>query len=96
MRRAFAPGWTWRRQQHHAAEAQLTGITGLRALMGFNEVEAAILDALDGAAQGPKLSHNPRRIGLRQAADRVVDLDQDQHLLEDELSGLITVAAPVW
>lgn len=62
--------------------ARFTGITGLRALMGFNEVEAAILDALDGAAQGTTLSHNPCRIGLRQTADRVVDIGQDQGLAE--------------
>jgi nucleoside-diphosphate-sugar epimerase len=54
---------------------RFTGITAFRAMIGFNEVEAAIADFLDLA---PERRHEPfvnrRRIGVRQVIDRVVDL----------------------
>jgi len=54
--------------------ARFTGITGLRAMYGFNEVEAVVRDflKLNGARAG--LSFNARRIGIRQVADRLVDV----------------------
>jgi nucleoside-diphosphate-sugar epimerase len=60
--------------------ARFTGITGIRALMGFNEVEAIIADALEIPPQPRRLIANPRRIGIRQVADRVVDSGLDSAL----------------
>ncbi|MBN1141173.1 MAG: NAD-dependent epimerase/dehydratase family protein [Deltaproteobacteria bacterium] len=60
--------------------ARFTGITGLRAMIGFNEVAAVIRDALGNLPGHFTLRHNPRRIGLRQVCDRAVDVDLDRHL----------------
>ncbi|HEY3488300.1 MAG TPA: NAD-dependent epimerase/dehydratase family protein, partial [Gammaproteobacteria bacterium] len=61
--------------------ARFTGITGLRALSGFNEVAALIAD-LSGQEYADKilLRQNPRKIGVRQVADRVVDITADPTL----------------
>ncbi|WP_417581855.1 NAD-dependent epimerase/dehydratase family protein [Nitrincola sp.] len=50
--------------------ARFTGITGLRALMGFNEVEAIILDMLDKQS---KLPSKIEKIGLRQVQNRTIN-----------------------
>lgn len=51
---------------------RFTGITGLRAALGYNEVEAAIADYLEWDQPLPSLSLNKGRIGVRQMLDRVV------------------------
>lgn len=63
---------------------RFTGISGLRARLGFNEVEAAIRDALDLPQADGSLVVNPRKIGVRQVADRVIDPTRSNHL-----SGLV-------
>lgn len=55
--------------------ARFTGITGLRAALGFNEVEACIRHWL-GLEFGP-LQINQSRVGIRQTADKVVDLSRN-------------------
>lgn len=56
--------------------ARFTGITGLRALLGFNEVEACIRHWLiDDQAVTLKINQN--RVGIRQTADKVVNLDRN-------------------
>jgi nucleoside-diphosphate-sugar epimerase/carbamoylphosphate synthase large subunit len=51
---------------------RFTGITGLRALMGFNEVEACIRSWLGLGNKSGILSINNDRFGIRQTADKVV------------------------
>ena len=51
---------------------RFTGITGLRALLGFNEVEALIRDFLDLPPTDATVTHNRSRVGMRQVADRIV------------------------
>ncbi|KDE40453.1 UDP-glucose 4-epimerase [Nitrincola lacisaponensis] len=51
--------------------ARFTGITGLRALMGFNEVEAIILDSLNRKSH---LSTNIQKIGIRQTSNRTINI----------------------
>lgn len=55
---------------------RFTGITGLRAAMGFNEVEAAIADFLGRDLSLPPLHLNAARIGVRQMLDKVVASDE--------------------
>ncbi|HSW36727.1 MAG TPA: NAD-dependent epimerase/dehydratase family protein [Candidatus Limnocylindrales bacterium] len=55
---------------------RFTGITGLRAMMGFNEVEALIRDFLEMGTPRKDMVLNPARIGLRQVADRVVQYEK--------------------
>lgn len=52
--------------------ARFTGITGLRAVMGFNEVEASINSWLGLGAKVTGLAVNPRKVGIRQMTDRSV------------------------
>ncbi|MBT8325277.1 MAG: NAD-dependent epimerase/dehydratase family protein, partial [Winogradskyella sp.] len=52
--------------------ARFTGISGLRAQMGFNEVEACILNWLDFDYISP-LEINKNKIGLRQTLNKVLD-----------------------
>lgn len=60
--------------------ARFTGITGLRAMMGFNEVEALIKDFADLKLPVNELRLNKRRIGMRQVGDRVVDYGRNVEL----------------
>ncbi len=62
--------------------ARFTGITGVRAMMGFNEVAAVILDAMNRPVKPCTLRANPRRIGLRLTTDRVVDIYRDEALAQ--------------
>ncbi len=55
--------------------ARFTGITGLRALMGFNEVETIIADSVNLLGNGFRLSQHKRKIGIRQVCNRVVDVE---------------------
>jgi len=50
---------------------RFTGITGLRAKMGFNEVEALLLDYLGASREKIRdiLDYNPYKIGIRQISD---------------------------
>lgn len=61
---------------------RFTGITGLRALMGFNEVEACIKSWLNIGDQPSFLEFNPRRFGIRQTADRVMGLSKNDKITE--------------
>jgi nucleoside-diphosphate-sugar epimerase len=64
--------------QLYEMNARFTGITGLRALMGFNEVEALIADFSGRRHSGAgSLKNNVRRIGMRQTGDRCIDRDVD-------------------
>ncbi len=56
---------------------RFTGITGLRALMGFNEVEACIKSWL-GIGSNLKLTINTNRFGIRQTADKVLSFDRNK------------------
>lgn len=56
---------------------RFTGITGLRSLMGFNEVEAIIRDYCSISAPSSPLTINDRKIGIRQVANRVIDIQKD-------------------
>lgn len=55
---------------------RFTGITGLRALMGFNEVEACIKSWLD-LGEGT-LNINKERFGIRQTTDKSVSLELNE------------------
>lgn len=64
--------------------ARFTGITGLRAMMGFNEVEACIQDRLIGGFVGAlQINHN--RVGIRQTADKVVCIDRNVEVKQSVL-----------
>jgi nucleoside-diphosphate-sugar epimerase len=53
---------------------RFTGISGLRAKLGFNEVDLAIRSFMNQPALPSRLAVNSRRIGLRQVAERVVSV----------------------
>lgn len=55
--------------------ARFTGITGLRAALGFNEVEACIRHWM-GLEVTPLLI-NQNRVGIRQTADKAINLDRN-------------------
>jgi nucleoside-diphosphate-sugar epimerase len=76
--------------------ARFTGITGLRALMGFPEVEACLGSWLGLAPAGRRLERHPSKVGIRQTADRTVDRAADpriEAMLDPRLRG--PAAAPV-
>lgn len=50
---------------------RFTGITGLRAMLGFNEVEACLKSWLDRPADTAPYQSLPSKFGLRQVADRI-------------------------
>lgn len=60
--------------------ARFTGLSGLRAITGFNEVEAIIADAAGLLHTGFRLQQNFRKIGMRQVKDRVVDIETNADL----------------
>jgi nucleoside-diphosphate-sugar epimerase/carbamoylphosphate synthase large subunit len=59
---------------------RFTGITGLRALMGFNEVEACIARWLKISDSPVVLKLNHSRFGIRQTTDRVVPLERNDRV----------------
>lgn len=59
---------------------RFTGITGLRTLMGFNEVESTIKSFCKINTCDTPLIINNRKIGIRQVTDRVVDINRDTDL----------------
>lgn len=56
---------------------RFTGITGLRALMGFNEVEICIVKWLNISSNALKLELNPKKFGVRQTADKSIPLERN-------------------
>ena len=70
--------WTDQGVKFFEMNARFTGITGLRAMMGFNEVAALVAAELGLAQPEGLLQHNRRRVGLRQVAARCVDASQLQ------------------
>lgn len=60
--------------------ARFTGITGLRAIMGFNEVEACIKSWLDYPITNNKLRLNHSVIGIRQFKNKVVQKDRNSNV----------------
>ncbi|MGI9526125.1 MAG: NAD-dependent epimerase/dehydratase family protein [Weeksellaceae bacterium] len=58
--------------------ARFTGITGLRAYMGFNEVEACIKEWLGIRNENETLEINLNSFGIRQTADKAISLDWNQ------------------
>lgn len=59
---------------------RFTGITGLRALMGFNEVECCVKEWLGIDIGNNRLELNLNRFGTRQTSDRVVDLSRNERI----------------
>ena len=59
---------------------RFTGITGLRSLMGFNEVEAIIKNYCNLKSNNEPLRINNRKIGIRQVKSRVIDVARDKDL----------------
>jgi nucleoside-diphosphate-sugar epimerase len=55
---------------------RFTGITGLRALMGFNEVEACIKSWLN-IHSNVYLKINNNRFGIRQTSDKILSFDRN-------------------
>ncbi|RFU64741.1 NAD-dependent epimerase/dehydratase family protein [Peribacillus glennii] len=60
--------------------ARFTGITGLRAMMGFNEVDAMVRDAYDINSTDTEIELNNKRIGMRQVTDRTVTFGRNADL----------------
>lgn len=61
---------------------RFTGITGLRAYMGFNEVEACISHWLNIYDENIALQINKDRFGIRQFANRAVSIDRNNEVAE--------------
>ena len=59
---------------------RFTGITGLRALMGFNEVEACVKDWLGIGNASKPLEINSKRFGTRQTADKSIPIDRNNKI----------------
>ncbi|MBN1805926.1 MAG: NAD-dependent epimerase/dehydratase family protein [Sedimentisphaerales bacterium] len=62
--------------------ARFTGITGLRALMGFNEVEACIKEWLNIESGHNSLQLNYDRFGVRQVADKAISIQRNEKVKE--------------
>jgi len=61
---------------------RFTGITGLRALMGFNEVEACVKEWL-GIGKGKNLLRlNYSRFGIRQTEDKSIPIERNKQVLD--------------
>lgn len=60
--------------------SRFTGITGLRALMGFNEVEKSIINFLGMESRKGSMIGSRNRIGIRQVSDRIISYGIDQKL----------------
>lgn len=57
--------------------ARFTGITGLRAAMGFNEVEACIKSWLGISPSASDLKFSHRKFGIRQTSDKAIGLGRN-------------------
>jgi len=60
--------------------ARFTGITGLRAIIGFNEVETCIKDWLGIYSESHSLQLNCDRFGTRQTADKAISLSNNSEV----------------
>jgi nucleoside-diphosphate-sugar epimerase len=65
--------------------ARFTGITGLRALMGFNEVEACIKEWLNIESRTNSFCINYNRFGIRQTADKSIPLERNKDVFNISL-----------
>ena len=61
---------------------RFTGITGLRALMGFNEVEACVKEWLGIDKGNNHLQFNYNRFGIRQTADKSIPIERNKEVLK--------------
>lgn len=62
---------------------RFTGITGLRAIMGFNEVEACIKSWLNiNNNEALSLTLNDNRFGIRQTADKSIPIEHNDKVHE--------------
>jgi len=61
---------------------RFTGITGLRALMGFNEVEACVKEWLGIEKGKNQLRFNYNRFGIRQTEDKSIPIERNKQVLE--------------
>ncbi|HHX69799.1 MAG TPA: NAD-dependent epimerase/dehydratase family protein [Gallicola sp.] len=61
---------------------RFTGITGLRALMGFNEVESCVKEWLGIDKGNNQLRFNYNRFGIRQTADRSIPIERNKEVLK--------------
>src|SRR5690606_31830384 len=63
--------------------ARFTGITGLRAFMGFNEVEGCIKHWMEFSSQTDEfLDFNHNKFGIRQTADKAISFDRNKNVLK--------------
>lgn len=60
--------------------ARFTGLSGLRAMTGFNEVEAIIADALILNHAAPLIGQNYKKVGLRQVTNKVVNFSHTSEM----------------
>ena len=60
---------------------RFTGITGLRALMGFNEVEACVKEWLGIDRGRNQLRFNYNRFGIRQTADKSIPIERNSQVM---------------
>lgn len=61
---------------------RFTGITGLRALMGFNEVEACIKEWLNIDSGNNRLQLNYKKFGIRQTADKAIPIERNSKVTD--------------
>ena len=61
---------------------RFTGITGLRALMGFNEVEACVKEWLGIDKGKNQLRFNYNRFGVRQTADKSIPFERNNQVMD--------------
>lgn len=72
--------WTDNGLRLYEMNARFTGITGWRALMGFNEVETCIKNWLDIDADINSLQMNYNKFGIRQTADKAIELSANKEV----------------
>ena len=78
--------WTDNGLRLYEMNARFTGITGWRALMGFNEVETCIKDWLDIDAEINPLQMNYNKFGIRQTADKAIELSANNEVKKMSLA----------
>ena len=78
--------WTDNGLRLYEMNARFTGITGWRALMGFNEVETCIKNWLDIDAEINPLKMNYNKFGIRQTADKAIELSANDEVKKMSLS----------
>lgn len=54
---------------------RFTGISGIRASMGFNEVEECVKNWLEISSEKSPFDGNTNKLGLRQVADKVISIE---------------------